>query len=328
MRNFEHVDAPDPETAVELLDSPNARPIAGGTDLLTKMKSRLISPARLVNLKTLRELKGIAESNDQIRIGALTTLAELETHPLITSRLPILAQAASHAATLQLRNSGTVGGNLCQQVRCAYYRHRDANCWLKGGEVCFARNGDSSHHAVFGGSGCIAVHPSDLAPALVALDADVRVVGPDGERTESLEAIYKLPAEGRRRRTTLENDELIAEIRVPQPDADSHGTYLKAMERATWSFALVSVALQLTWNGDQVDRASAVMGAVAGIPWRVQAAEELLRGQTLDESLIDRVGQIALANASPLAHNAYKVPLARNLVTRALRELATTHASS
>lgn len=328
MKNFDHVDAPDLQTAVELLDSPDVRPIAGGTDLLTEMKARIAAPERLVNLKTLRDLKGVDETDDAIRIGALTTLAELETHPLVTARVPILAQAASQAATLQLRNSGTVGGNLCQQVRCGYYRHRDVDCWLKGGEKCFAWNGDNSHHSIFGGSGCIAVHPSDLAPALVALDAEVRIVGPEGERTEPLESIYKLPEEGRRQRTTLANDELIVEVRVPRPSADSQGLFLKAMERATWSFALVSVALQLHGNGDRVDDASMVMGAVAGIPWRVQAAEALLPGQTLDDDLIDRVAQISVANASPFAHNGYKVPLARNLVRRALRELASSHLAS
>mgnify|MGYP006277473427 CR=1 FL=1 len=328
MRPFEHVDAPDLQTAIELLANPDARPIAGGTDLLTEMKARLVDPERLVNLKTLRDLKGIQASDDGIRIGALTTLSELETHPLVTSRLPILAQAASQAATLQLRNSGTVGGNLCQQVRCSYYRHRDVDCWLKGGEKCFAWNGDNSHHAIFGGSGCIAVHPSDLAPALIALDAEVRVVGPDGERTEPVESIYKLPEEGRRQRTTLANDELIAEVIVPQPAQGAEGVYLKAMERATWSFALVGVALQLTWSGSEVERASVVLGAVAGIPWRVNAAEELLRGRPLDDSLIDRVGEIAVANASPFSHNAYKVTLARNLVKRALRALSATDSSS
>ncbi len=321
MKNFEHVDAPDLQTAVELLGSPQVRPIAGGTDLLTEMKARIAAPERLVNLKTLRELKGVDESDEAIRIGALTPLAELETHPLIESRIPILVQAASQAATLQLRNAGTVGGNLCQQVRCGYYRHRDVDCWLKGGEKCFAWNGDNSHHAIFGGSGCIAVHPSDLAPALIALNADVRIVGPEGERTEPLESIYKLPEEGRRQRTTLGPEELIADVHVPRPHSDAEGIYLKAMERAAWSFALVSVALQLTWNGDQIDDAGVVMGGVAGIPWRVHAAEALLQGQTLHDDLIDRVAEISVANASPFAHNGYKVPLARNLVRRALREL-------
>jgi len=328
MDSFEHVDAPDPQTAVELLNAPNVRPIAGGTDLLTEMKSRIVAPERLVNLKTLRELKGVDESSDRIRIGALTTLTELETHPLVTSRLPILAEAASQAATLQLRNAGTVGGNLCQQVRCGYYRHPDVDCWLKGGDRCYARDGDNAQHAIFGGSGCIAVHPSDLAPALAALDAEVRIIGPDGERTEALESIYRLPEEGRRQHTTLAEDELIAEVHVPRPEAASSGTYLKAMERATWSFALVSVAVQLRWDGDRVASASVVLGAVAGIPWRAAAAEELLRGQTLDEAFTERVGEIAVANASPFSHNGYKVPLARNLVTRALHELSTPRSES
>ncbi len=329
MEPFEHVDAPDPQTAIELLDAPNVRPIAGGTDLLTEMKARIAAPERLVNVKTLRELKGVDETSDHIRIGALTTLAELETHPLVTSRLPILAEAASQAATLQLRNSGTVGGNLCQQVRCGYYRHPDVDCWLKGGDRCYARNGDNTHHAIFGGSGCIAVHPSDLAPALAALDAEVRILGPEGERTEALESIYHLPEEGRRQHTTLADGELIADVRVPRRNAEeSRGTYLKAMERATWSFALVSVAVQLTWDGDRVADASAVLGAVAGTPWRATAAEELLRGQTLDEASIDRVSEIAVANASPFSHNGYKIPLARNLMARALRELSAPRAET
>ena len=329
MKAFEHVDAPDLQTAIELLRDPDARPIAGGTDLLTEMKARLISPERLVNLKTLRDLKGIQASDDAIRVGALTTLTEVETHPLVTSRLPILAQAASQAATLQLRNSGTVGGNLCQEVRCSYYRHRDVDCWLTGGESCHAREGEHSHHAIFGESPCIAVHPSDLAPALIALGADVRVVGPDGERTEPLEAIYRLPAEGRRRRTTLATDELIAEVRVPHPEGASDGTYLKAMERATWAFALVGVAVHLSWTNDgQVQDAGIVLGSVAGVPWRVPSAEDALRGQKLDGASIDRAGELAVEGASPLADNAYKVPLARKLVKRALHHLRAERSGS
>jgi xanthine dehydrogenase YagS FAD-binding subunit len=321
MKNFRHVDARDLETAVRLLQEPGAKAIAGGTDLLTEMKGRIQSPETLVNLKALAELRGIREEGEHIRIGALTTLSELEYDPLIRDGAPILAQAASLAATPQLRNVGTVGGNLCQQVRCWYYRHPHVRCWLRGGEECYAEEGLNHRHAIFGASPCIAVHPSDLAPALIALDAEVRVAGPDVDGRLPLEEIYRLSDEERRERTVLGPADLITEVLVPKRPRGSRGVFLKAMERATWSFAIVSVAVQLDFEGDRVERARIVLGGVAGKPWRVREAQKLLEGQTLAEELAERVAEASVAGAQPREHNAYKILLAKSLVKRGLLEL-------
>lgn len=319
MKKFRHADAPDLETAIALLQEEGAEAIAGGTDLLTEMKAGIRAPELLVNLKPLG-LKGIHEEDDAVVIGALTTLSELEEHPLVRERFPMLAQAASQAATPQLRNVGTVGGNLCQRVRCWYYRHPYVKCWLKGGEECYAEEGLNHRHAIFGTSPCIAVHPSDLAPALIALDAEVRVVGSEVDGWLPLEEIYRLPDENNRGRTVLGPSDLITEIRVPQREG-SRGVFLKAMERAAWSFALVSVAARIDLDGDRVKEARLVLGGVAGKPWRVRDAEALLQGQALTEELIERVAEAAVAGAQPREHNAYKIPLTRALVRRALREL-------
>jgi xanthine dehydrogenase YagS FAD-binding subunit len=276
----------------------------------------------LVNLKTIPDLKFIREDGKFVHIGALTTLQELESHPLIRERYPILAQAASLAATPQLRNAGTVGGNLLQKVRCWYYRHPDVKCWLKGGVECYAEEGVNARHSIFGSSPCIAVHPSDLAPALIALDAQVRIVGPDVDGELPLEEIYRLPDEGLRERTALGPSDLIVEILVPKRPESSRGVFLKAMERATWSFALVSVAVQIDFDSERVKGARIVLGGVAGKPWRVREVEKLLEGKVLDEALAARAGEAAVAGAQPRAYNAYKIPLTKNLVKQVLMELA------
>jgi xanthine dehydrogenase YagS FAD-binding subunit len=323
MRSFEHVNASDIQTAIALLREPHTEAIAGGTDLLGELKARLRSPKRLVNIKTLSELHEIGYSPQMgLRIGALVTLAQIEQHPAIRERFSLLAQAASSAATPQLRNMGTVGGNICQKPRCWYYRNKLFHCWLKGGDTCFAEDGENKYHAILGADRCHAVHPSDLAPALMALDATIRVVGPDLDGEISLAELYTKPTESHRQMTILGPGELITEIRVPTPKGDSRGVYLKAMERQSWSFALVSVAAQLNFEGERITDARLVLGGVAAIPWRAKDAEKILRGQKFSEDLAERAAEAAVAGAQPLRYNAYKVKLAQALVKRALGVLA------
>jgi len=323
MRAFDYVSASDLQTAIALLREPHTEAIAGGTDLLGELKARLRSPKRLVNIKTLSELHEIGYSPQMgLRIGALVTLAQIEQHPAIRERFSLLAQAASSAATPQLRNMGTVGGNLCQKPRCWYYRHKLFHCWLKGGDTCFAEDGENKYHAILGADRCHAVHPSDLAPALMALDATIRVVGPDLDGEISLAELYTKPTESHRQMTILGPGELIMEIRVPTPKGDSRGVYLKAMERQSWSFALVSVAAQLNFEGERIAEARLVLGGVAAIPWRAKDAENILRGQKFSEDLAERAAEAAVAGAQPLRYNAYKVKLAQALVKRALGVLA------
>lgn len=323
MRSFEYVNATNIKTAIALLSEPATEAIAGGTDLLGELKARLRSPRRLVNLKTLAKLREIRYSPQAgLRLGALVTLAKIERHPVIRERFSILAQAAASAATPQLRNMGTIGGNLCQKPRCWYYRNKLFPCWLKGGEKCFAEDGENKYHAILGADRCHAVHPSDLAPALIALDATLRVVGPDLDGEISLEELYTKPTESHRQMTILGPNELIVEIRVPTPKKAARGIYLKAMERQSWSFALVSVAAQLSFEGERIADARLVLGGVAAIPWRAKDSERILIGQKFSEELAERAAEAAVAGAQPLRENAYKVPLAKGLVKRALESLA------
>lgn len=309
------------EEAFALLGS-NSRALAGGTDLLTLMKADLAAPERLVNVKGLLP-KGIATEADGLTLGALTTLAEIEENSEVRSRYVALAQAAAVAASPQLRNMATLGGNLLQRPRCWYFRNPDLQCWLKGGDRCPARDGENRHHAIFGPGPCHAVHPSDLAPALLALEAKVRLRGPGGEKTLPLESLFALPGESRRNETVLGDDELIVSLHLPAPEG-TRSVYLKAMDRASFAFALVGVAAALRFSGRRVVHARIVLCGVAPIPWRAPAAERALIGGDLSEAALERAASAALEDAVPLAKNAYKLPLARALLKRALVSVAGT----
>lgn len=320
MQPFEHATAASAEEAAALLRAApaGAQLIAGGTDLLPLMKEGLAAPARLIDLKPARALRYLRfEPDGTLRIGALATLADIERDAALIQRLPILPQSVRDAATPQLRAMATVGGNLLQQVRCWYYRGPYA-CWLKGGEECFARGGQNKYHAIHAHGPCVAVHPSDLAPALVALDAEVTIQGPGGARTLPVEHLLAAPTPDRRTLHTLGAGEIVTEIRIPAQPAHARGVYLKAMDRRAWAFALVGAAAQITIADGRVERARLVLGGVANVPWRVRAVEERLPGKTLNPELAGEVAEQAIAGATPLAHNRYKLPMARELARRAL----------
>ncbi|HEX6798169.1 MAG TPA: FAD binding domain-containing protein [Ktedonobacterales bacterium] len=331
MNAFEHTAAETPREAVALLAASadhSARLIAGGTDLLTLMKAGIETPRQLIDLKPARgDLRYLRFDPDgTLRLGALTTLAEVERHPEIAVRLPILTQAVRDAATPQLRAAATIAGNLLQRNRCWYYRG-DFRCWLKGGDECFARDGQNQYQAIFEASPCVAVHPSDLAPALLALDAGVLMQGPAGARVIPLEQLFAAPTEAEREDHRLGADEVITELHVPPQPEGASGAYLKAMERQAWSFALASVAAQLSLRDGVVVRARLVLGGVANVPWRVRTAEDALMGQPLTAELAATAAERALTGATPLAHNGYKVPLARELLRRAILQAAGALAS-
>ncbi len=331
MNAFDHTPASSAAHAIALLAeaaagtdgkyvSATARIIAGGTDLLPLMKEGLEAPTQLINLKPASALRSIGvEGDGSLRLGALTTLSDIERDPAIGARWDILRQAARDAATPQLRNAATIGGNLLQRNRCWYYRG-ETRCWLKGGDTCFARGGRNDHHAILGtqSSPCVAVHASDLAPALVALEAAVRIEGPRGTRMVLIADLLRAPTEEARIEHTLAPDELIVEVRIPPQPEGSRGAYLKAMERAAWSFALASAAAQVSVRDGRVERARLVLGGVANVPWRAREAEALLEGQALTPALAAEAAERALADATPLEHNRYKVRLARELARRAL----------
>ena len=327
MKSFEWTNPASVSEAVKMLtvstpgDIDEApRPIAGGQDLLTTMKDYTSRPVRVVNLKNIRGLNQIKVNGRGLAIGALVTLSELEEHADVRKSFPGLVEAAHSIATPQIRNLGTVGGNLCQRPRCWYFRLEEVNCLKKGGSECYAANGENKYNAIIGGGPSYIVHPSDLAPMLLALGASVTVVGAKGKRSVPLDKFFTLPSEGNiRRENVLKNEEIITEILVPSSPVAAHSTYLKFKERESLDFALASaaVAVQLGANREVKD-ARIVLGGVAPIPWRVPAAEKFVIGKSLTPDVLAETAKIALAEAKPLEKNAYKVPLTQTLVRRAL----------
>jgi xanthine dehydrogenase YagS FAD-binding subunit len=326
MRPFDYASPTTVEEALTLIGKQAngaIRPLAGGTDLLTLMKADITAPSRLVNLKQLDDLpRGVEDTGDGLALGALTTLTEIETHPLIKERYPLLAEAAAVAANPQLRNMATLGGNLLQRPRCWYFRNPHFRCWLKGGEECQAREGENQHHAIFDMSPCVAVHPSDLAPALLALEATVRLRRPGGERALPLAEFFAPPTDERRSETVVGDDEILLDLRIPSLRDGTRSTYLKAMDRKVWAFALVGVAAVVRISGGRIEEARLVLSGVAPIPWRAEAAEQALIGAEVGEEVFAHAANAALADAAPLQHNAYKLPLASSLIRRALTALA------
>ena len=327
MKSFEWTNPANVNEAVKMLTlaSPGdideaPRPIAGGQDLLTTMKDYTSRPVRVVNLKSIRGLNQITLNNRGLTIGALVTLSELEEHAGVRKNFPGLAEAAHSIATPQIRNLGTVGGNLCQRPRCWYFRLEEVICLKKGGSECYAASGENKYNAIIGGGPSHIVHPSDLAPMLVALGATVNVSGAAGKRIIPLDKFFTLPSEGNiRRENVLKNDDIITQINVPATALGELSTYLKFKERESLDFALASAAVALRLGPNQAVRESRiVLGGVAPIPWRVPAAEKFLMGKKLTPDVLAETAKIALAEAKPLEKNAYKVPLAQTLVRRAL----------
>jgi len=307
--------------AFSLLTNKKGKLVAGATDLLGEMQDGIVSSSLLVSLERIQGLKTMREEKNVLRIGALVTLAELESDKIVAEHYPLLAAAASEVATPQLRAQATVGGNLCQRPRCWYYRG-DFNCLKKGGSVCYAEDGENQYHAILGGGPCHIVHPSDMAVALLAMGASVRVVGPRGEKTVPLEKFYVLPQVDVKRETILAPGEILVEIRVPKPPPEARWVFRKMRERGAWDFALVSVALYAVTKDKIVQEARIVLGGVAPIPWRAVRAEQALKGKTLTGPVMRLAGEAAVTEARPLSQNEYKIRLTRNLVRQALATLA------
>lgn len=296
--------------------------LAGGTDLVGLMKDGLARPTSLVDLTGIEGLRGWSHAKGRgLRIGALTPLVELETSDALAKTMPILRESLRDAATVQLRTMGTVGGNLLQRNRCWYFRDEGTVCWLKGGNRCFAIDGENRYHAIIGASECVIVSPSDLVPALLAYDAEVAVTSSRGTRKMKLGDLFVTPKGRDRREHALRPGELITEVRVPEAALARRGTYLKAMDRKAWSFALVSVAAAARVERGVARDVRLIVGGIAPVPWRVVAAEKGLEGTALDESVCADAADRLLAGATPLRDNGYKVTLARELIRRALRSL-------
>jgi len=308
--------------AVKALADGQGRVHAGGTDLLGCLRDGVFTAPTLVSLGGVSSLRGIEATPDGgLRIGALTTLTVVAESDAVRTRYRALAEAAASVASPQLRNQGTIGGNLCQKPRCWYYRG-DFHCLRKGGESCFAVAGENDYHCLFGGDGCFIVHPSDAAPALVALGATVRIVGPGGTRTVPVEAFHVLPKVDPHRETVLKSGEIVADVVLPPSGTGVRSTYRKVRARASWDFALVGAAFALRLAGDVIREARVAFAGVAPVPWRAKAVEAALTGHRLDAATIGHAAAAAVKGAEPLARNGYKVPLLRGLVTERLESIA------
>jgi xanthine dehydrogenase YagS FAD-binding subunit len=296
--------------------------VAGGSDLLGMVKDFLIKPDVLVNLKTVKGLDQVAPRAGGVDIGGLITLNTLGSHPLIRSQYAVLAEAAETVATAQIRNVGTLAGNVCQRPWCWYFRN-GFPCLKNGGDTCFSIVGDNRFHAIFGGGPSYIVHPSDTAPALVALDAKFRIVGPSGERVVPAADFFVLPQRDATKENILAADEVLARVQLPPAPAGRRSTYNKVLDREAWTHAVVSAAVVLDMDNEICRRARLVLGGVAPIPWRLPTVEHLIVGQRITPELAAKAGEAAIVGAQKLSKNAYKLPMTKALVRRTVLALAT-----
>lgn len=321
MKSFKHIDAKTVKEACELLKEyqGRAKVIAGGTDLLGVLKDRIHPnyPELIINLKTISHLNYIREGSKGLQVGALTTLSQIASSPLVKERYKVLAEAAHSVATVQIRNMATMGGNLCQEVRCWYYRYPHTIggrliCLRKGNGPCLALSGDNRYHAIFGGKGCYAVCPSDIAVALAALNASVRIEGPKIHRVVSVKEFFSALG------NILQRDELVTEIQIPKSTNQARQTFLKFTLRKPIDFAMVSVASVLWFEDNICKDASVVLGAVAPFPWKVERAEEVLKGRLLNRTAAEEASEAAVVGAKPLSKNTYKIEIVKALIKRAV----------
>jgi xanthine dehydrogenase YagS FAD-binding subunit len=323
MHAFSYVRAVHVEDAVAALQRPDTRLLAGGTNLVDLMKGDIERPAMLVDITRLPLARIEPRPDGGLVIGALARNSDTANHPLVRERYPLLAQALLAGASPQLRNMATVGGNLLQRTRCHYfYDTAYTECNKRNpGSGCAALGGFTRQHAILGASEqCIATHPSDMAVALLALDAVVRVRGRGGERRIALADFHRLPGTTPERDTNLAPDELIVAVELPPSPFAARAHYLKVRDRASYAFALVAVAAALDLTPDnRVRDARVVLGGVAHKPWRAAATEDALRGKALTRAVIDQAARASTTDAKPVGDNAFKIPLAQRSVARALR---------
>lgn len=326
MKPYRYQRARDISGAVTALaEEPNATFLAGGTNLVDLMKLGVMEPEVLVDVRRLTS-DAVEELPDGgVRIGAAIPNSDLAADRTIRSRYPVLSQALLSGASGQLRNLATTGGNLLQRTRCVYWQDTTTPCNKREpGSGCSAIEGHNKNHAILGASEhCVATHPSDMAVAMAALDAFVVVQGQDGERRIPIEELHRMPGDEPWRDTTLEHGELITAVDLPPLDFASNSKYLKVRERASYAFALVSVAAALDVDEDGTVRdLRLALGGVAHKPWRATKAEEALRGEPVNEANLRAAADIELEDAEPLRENAFKIPLARNVITRTLLDLS------
>ena len=297
--------------------------LAGGNDSLAWFKDRVKRPVAVIDITGLAELKGVRETADGVEIGALTTLTELERDPLIRERFRILADAARRVASPQIRHNGTIGGNVSQDARCWYYRY-GLPCYRAGGNTCYADTPEAMNreHALFDADRCVAVTPSDTAPVLVVLEAEMLLRSADGERTVKAEDFFIGPSVDITRLTAREPNEILTAIRIPATWAGAKFYFEKVADREAWDFPLVNVAAALVESDGAVERARVACGGVQCTPRLLAVVDDVVRGKAVDDQLAQLAGQSVTRGARPLNYNHFKVPLMQNLVKRAVRDAA------
>jgi xanthine dehydrogenase YagS FAD-binding subunit len=320
MRKFRHINPSSVDEAVSWMKryGYGANMIAGGTDILGKMKDEILPtyPEAIINLKTIPGLDFIKEEEGVLRIGALSRLHDIAVNPTVKDRYPALAIAAHRTASPNIRQMGTIGGNICQDIRCWYYRNPRNRfpCLRKGGGRCYAIEGDNRYHSIFGGSvegGCYAVHPSDTAPALIALDANIMT----SRRTIKAENFFQVEVG---QTTVLDVDEIVTEIQVPAPESRTKSAFIKFALRKSVDFPIVNCAAMIRKSNGIVSRARICLNAVYVTPYRVYKAEEMISGKAIDESNAEAAGEASVLDAEPLKYNRYMVQVAKTLVKRAI----------
>jgi xanthine dehydrogenase YagS FAD-binding subunit len=308
---FQWQDARTVEDAIAHLDG-KAMVKAGGIDVMDRLKEGLDSPAKLVNLRTIPGLDQVREDASGLHIGPMVTLDRLAGDQAVRAGYPALADAAAHAATPHIRNVATAGGNILQRPRCWYFRSEQFNCLRKGGDRCFAQDGENEYHAIFDNELCAIVHPSAVSVALVALGANLELTGRRGKRQTTLEQFFVRPEEDVTRETRIAPDELLTAISVPKPPSGSRSAYMKLGEKESFDWPIAEVAVVLG------PKPAVVLGAAAPVPWRASAAEQVLAGKSIDEVTARAAAAAALQGAHPLSQNAYKLPIFETLIRRTI----------
>ncbi|MBL7212699.1 MAG: FAD binding domain-containing protein [Desulfobacteraceae bacterium] len=320
MKKFTHVNASSIDEAVSWLGryGQKASVIAGGTDLLGKLKDEILPtyPEAVINIKTIPGLDSMREEEGMLKIGALTKLHDIAVNPEVKERYPALSDAAHRTASPNIRQMGSVGGNICQDIRCWYYRnsYNRFPCLRKGGGRCYAIEGDNRYHSIFGGSvegGCYAVHPSDTAPVFIALGAKIMT----SKRIVNAEDFFDVVVGGT---TILDEDEIVTEIQVPAPTDDQRSAFMKFALRSSIDFPIVNCAVMINESNGVVSAARICLNAVFVKPYRAHKAEEAILGKAIDESNAEAAGEAAVSGAKPLMYNRYMIPIAKALVKRAI----------
>ncbi len=324
MNNFKYMQPKSLSEASELLKKKNKTSMlfAGGTDLLGMMKDYLESPENVINLKSIPDLNNIEYTEGRnLKIGSLVTLVEIAENPIINEKFTILAEAAKEIASPQFRNLATLGGNLCQRPRCFYFRG-DFHCLRKGGDICYAVDGQNKYHCIVGGGPCYIVHPSDTAVALLALNAKVSVFSNGKSRIIPIKDFFILPEKNCTKENILEPGEIVEKIIIDDLPKGTKSKYIKFMEREAWDFALISVGAVITTNNNAIIKGRVAFGGVAPIPWEIENLNKNLSGLNISESDFSNISKNTFKDAFTLEHNAYKIPLARNLLKKILTKLS------